>query len=181
MNLVVTWLRLDIDNVRCVALGGQQQQQQQPQQQQQQQPTRPAGTATQTARLLRRTLQQAVPLSSMVEQAADAQFTYSVGECAAQGQTLATHTWTPTADAATWRGVVVVFHGYAAHGAYPTVRFGGELVAGRGNFVCMSVDFPGHGGSPGLTVSSQTTRTSRAAGRNSSSTCRPRTRSCAAS
>jgi alpha-beta hydrolase superfamily lysophospholipase len=86
----------------------------------------------------------------MAEQEASAQFTYSVGECAVQGQTLATHTWTPTVDAASWRGVVVVFHGYAAHGAYPTVRFGGELVAGRGNFVCMSVDFPGHGGSPGL-------------------------------
>ena len=86
---------------------------------------------------------------STSEQQRSGEFTYSVGECPLQGQSLATHTWTPSTPAASWRGVVVIFHGYGAHGAYPTVKFGAELLASHG-FVCMSVDFLGHGGSPGL-------------------------------
>ena len=60
------------------------------------------------------------------------------------------HCWTPQLPAdGSLRGLVVLFHGYGAHGRYPTVEYGAQLLAAQG-FVCVSLDFPGHGSSPGL-------------------------------
>ena len=84
-------------------------------------------------------------------------FSYSQGELLnARGQRLVTHTWRPTRMAAGGgtaagggpRGVVVFFHGYNAHGRYPTVLYPAEMLARRG-FICCSMDFAGHGLSPG--------------------------------
>jgi len=49
-------------------------------------------------------------------------------------------------------GLVVLYHGFLAHGAYPTVRYAAEFLAAAhlGNYTVVSYDFPGHGLSAGL-------------------------------
>jgi acylglycerol lipase len=72
---------------------------------------------------------------------------------------LCVHTWTPPAssDAATTnsagtRGaLVVIYHGFLAHGLYPTVRYAAELLCCQGGCTVVCADFRGHGQSPGLT------------------------------
>ena len=61
------------------------------------------------------------------------------------------HVWSPPAafgDGDAPRGVVVAFHGYGAHGGYPTVALMAEPLA-RAGFVVVTADMPGHGRSPG--------------------------------
>jgi len=72
---------------------------------------------------------------------AAAQFTYAAVEI---GE-LAGHEWTPTTPPL---GVVVIYHGYAAHGRYGTVVFAAEMLAAHG-FAVVAGDFRGHGRSPG--------------------------------
>lgn len=43
---------------------------------------------------------------------------------------------------------MVIFHGFLAHGNYPTVRYAAEFLAEEG-YAVVSIDFPGHGRSPG--------------------------------
>jgi len=64
----------------------------------------------------------------------------------ARGVDCALHTWETGSPP---RAVCVLFHGYATHGKYPTVRYLAELLSSHG-FACMSMDFEGHGVSPGL-------------------------------
>ncbi|KAK3275467.1 hypothetical protein CYMTET_16406 [Cymbomonas tetramitiformis] len=45
--------------------------------------------------------------------------------------------------------VIALCHGYAAHGAYPTIVYLAEVLASRG-FEVVSVDFTGHGRSKGI-------------------------------
>ena len=53
-----------------------------------------------------------------------------------------------------WRGsvqchsVAVIFHGFAAHAHYPTVRYAIETLTSAG-FACVCLDLPGHGESEG--------------------------------
>jgi len=46
------------------------------------------------------------------------------------------------------RAMVVIYHGFLAHGKYPTVRYAAELLAAYG-FAVVAADMPGHGKSPG--------------------------------
>lgn len=57
----------------------------------------------------------------------------------------ALHVWEPSLPP---KGVCVLYHGYGSHGKYPTVRYLADLLVSDG-FVCMSMDFEGHGASPG--------------------------------
>ena len=52
----------------------------------------------------------------------------------------------------TSNGLVVLYHGFLAHGAYPTVRYAAEFFAAAhfGNYTVVSYDLPGHGLSAGL-------------------------------
>jgi len=47
------------------------------------------------------------------------------------------------------KAVVVVFHGFLAHGLYPTVRYASKLL-NKDNYAVIAPDFPGHGKSPGM-------------------------------
>lgn len=46
------------------------------------------------------------------------------------------------------RAVAVIFHGFLAHGNYPTVRYAAELLAAN-DYAVIAADMPGHGKSPG--------------------------------
>jgi acylglycerol lipase len=46
------------------------------------------------------------------------------------------------------RAAVVIYHGFLAHGKYPTVRYAAELLAENG-YTVIAADLPGHGRSPG--------------------------------
>ncbi|GKY96143.1 hypothetical protein MPSEU_000574300 [Mayamaea pseudoterrestris] len=45
--------------------------------------------------------------------------------------------------------VVVLYHGFLAHGNYPTVRYAAEMLAAAG-YIIIAADLPGHGKSSGL-------------------------------
>lgn len=47
------------------------------------------------------------------------------------------------------RALVVLFHGFLAHGNYPTVRYAAEFLSAAG-YAVVAIDFPGHGRSEGL-------------------------------
>lgn len=59
---------------------------------------------------------------------------------------LCVHTWKPTAAV---KGIVVIYHGFLAHGLYPTVRYAAELLSSN-DYVVVSADFRGHGQSAGI-------------------------------
>ena len=59
------------------------------------------------------------------------------------------HKWNVDDSSAKLKGIVVVYHGFLAHGKYPTVKYVAELLGSKGYGV-LAVDFPGHGLSPGL-------------------------------
>ena len=46
------------------------------------------------------------------------------------------------------KALMIIFHGFLAHGNYPTVRYAAEFLSREG-YAVISVDFPGHGKSPG--------------------------------
>lgn len=56
------------------------------------------------------------------------------------------HCWEGSSDPP---ATIVVYHGFLAHGQYPTVRYAAELLAAAGYRV-VAGDLPGHGQSPGL-------------------------------
>jgi len=58
------------------------------------------------------------------------------------------HSWLPV-DTDKPRAVCVIYHGFLAHGQYPTVRYVAELFAKNG-YAVIAPDLPGHGHSPGL-------------------------------
>lgn len=71
-----------------------------------------------------------------------------------QGTPCALHTWEASSSPhdnqpPTPRGVCVIYHGFLAHGRYPTVRYAAELLASNG-FIVVAADLPGHGASPGM-------------------------------
>jgi len=56
------------------------------------------------------------------------------------------HRWT---NAVQPKGVAVIYHGFLAHGNYPTVRYVAELLESA-NYAVVAVDLPGHGRSGGM-------------------------------
>lgn len=65
---------------------------------------------------------------------------------------LCIHTWNVSKDddaSQSPKSIAVIYHGFLAHGKYPTVRYAAERMAAAGHAV-ISADFRGHGKSPGL-------------------------------
>lgn len=63
------------------------------------------------------------------------------------GEDCSLHTWNGNIDKP--KGVALIFHGFAAHGLYPTVKYAAELLASK-NYIVIAPDLPGHGKSSGL-------------------------------
>jgi acylglycerol lipase len=59
------------------------------------------------------------------------------------------HVWKPDPGKDEPLAVVVIYHGFLAHGRYPTVLYAAECLSLAG-FMVVSADFRGHGKSPGL-------------------------------
>jgi len=57
------------------------------------------------------------------------------------------HHWKPSVGAI--KALVVIFHGFGAHGNYPTVRYAAEFLVDSG-YAVVAIDFPGHGQSDGI-------------------------------
>jgi alpha-beta hydrolase superfamily lysophospholipase len=64
-----------------------------------------------------------------------------------EGEECCLHTWNGQAENP--KGVALVYHGFAAHGLYATVRYAAELLASS-NYIVVAPDLPGHGKSSGL-------------------------------
>jgi acylglycerol lipase len=58
------------------------------------------------------------------------------------------HRW-EAADASSPKALIVLYHGFGAHGAYPTVRYAAEFFSQAG-YAVVAFDFPGHGRSEGI-------------------------------
>ena len=63
------------------------------------------------------------------------------------GQDCCLHTWNGQAESP--KGIALVFHGFAAHGLYPTVKYAAELLASN-NYIVVAPDLVGHGKSSGM-------------------------------
>ena len=59
------------------------------------------------------------------------------------------HHWKPANEKKPPKALAVIFHGFLAHGNYPTVRYAAEFLADAG-YAVVAIDFPGHGRSEGL-------------------------------
>jgi acylglycerol lipase len=59
------------------------------------------------------------------------------------------HHWKPKTTTTPPRALVVIFHGFLAHGNYPTVRYAAEFLVEE-NYAVVAVDLPGHGKSGGM-------------------------------
>jgi alpha-beta hydrolase superfamily lysophospholipase len=58
------------------------------------------------------------------------------------------HQW-EASDASSPKALIVLYHGFGAHGAYPTVRYAAEFFS-RAGYAVVAFDFPGHGRSEGM-------------------------------
>ncbi|KAL3911987.1 MAG: hypothetical protein SGILL_007066 [Bacillariaceae sp.] len=63
-----------------------------------------------------------------------------------RGTSCFVHRWNPVGSP---KALVVLFHGFLAHGAYPTVRYAAEFLSKAG-YAVVAIDFPGHGRSEGM-------------------------------
>jgi acylglycerol lipase len=66
-----------------------------------------------------------------------------------RGLECAVHKWNVDPTKREPRALVVLYHGFLAHGAYPTVRYAAEFLA-QANYAVVALDFCGHGKSEGL-------------------------------
>jgi len=65
----------------------------------------------------------------------------------------AIHKWIPSKNdddstSSNVRGIVIIYHGFAAHARYPTVEYVAQLAV-QHDFLVYAMDMPGHGKSPG--------------------------------
>lgn len=65
-----------------------------------------------------------------------------------RGMECCVHQWNVDTSKAPEKALVVVFHGFLAHGNYPTVRYAAEFLSKEG-YAVVAVDMPGHGKSEG--------------------------------
>jgi alpha-beta hydrolase superfamily lysophospholipase len=63
------------------------------------------------------------------------------------GAEICLHTWNASLESP--KAVVLIFHGFAAHGLYPTVRYAAQLLA-TSDYLVVAPDLPGHGASGGI-------------------------------
>ncbi|KAG7364614.1 acylglycerol lipase [Nitzschia inconspicua] len=78
--------------------------------------------------------------------------TYDETVVSIRGTNCMVHRWHPNnnpSSSSSPKAVVVIFHGFLAHGAYPTVRYAAEFLAEAG-YAVVATDFPGHGKSEGM-------------------------------
>jgi acylglycerol lipase len=66
-----------------------------------------------------------------------------------RGMDCCLHSWNTDSSKEQPRALIVFFHGFLAHGKYPTVRYAAELLAAN-KYAVIAADMPGHGKSPGL-------------------------------
>ena len=66
-----------------------------------------------------------------------------------RGMDCCLHSWNTDSSKEQPRALIVIYHGFLAHGKYPTVRYAAELLAAN-NYAVTAADMPGHGKSPGL-------------------------------
>ena len=66
------------------------------------------------------------------------------------GTNMVVHVWKPSASSAenSIKGIVIVYHGFLAHGLYPTVRYAAELLARTNQYIVLAPDQRGHGTKP---------------------------------
>jgi alpha-beta hydrolase superfamily lysophospholipase len=64
-----------------------------------------------------------------------------------KGTEICLHTWNASLDSP--KALVLIFHGFAAHGLYPTVRYAAQLLA-TSDYIVVAPDLPGHGASGGI-------------------------------
>ena len=66
------------------------------------------------------------------------------------GTDMVVHIWKPSISTADHevKGIVVVYHGFLAHGLYPTVRYAAELLARTNQYIVLAPDQRGHGTKP---------------------------------
>lgn len=66
---------------------------------------------------------------------------------------IAIHTWNNNNhnnNSNTKKATILIFHGFGAHGLYPTVKYAAQLLANTGQYKVIAPDLPGHGQSDGL-------------------------------
>jgi acylglycerol lipase len=73
---------------------------------------------------------------------------YSTSATSIRGLECHVHLWNVSPEETIPKALVVVFHGFLAHGNYPTVRYAAEFLATE-EYAVVAVDFPGHGKSKG--------------------------------
>ena len=66
------------------------------------------------------------------------------------GSDMVVHIWKPTTSTAelSIKGIVIIYHGFLAHGLYPTVRYAAELLARTNQYIVLAPDQRGHGTKP---------------------------------
>lgn len=65
-----------------------------------------------------------------------------------RGMECCAHHWNVDSSNKTPKALVIIFHGFLAHGNYPTVRYAAEFLSQEG-YAVVAVDMPGHGKSEG--------------------------------
>jgi alpha-beta hydrolase superfamily lysophospholipase len=62
------------------------------------------------------------------------------------------HVWNPPSvpNPSSKTPIILLYHGFLAHGLYPTVRYAAEALCRRLNCIVIAPDLPGHGKSEGL-------------------------------
>ena len=71
---------------------------------------------------------------------------YTTDSVTIRGMKCFAHHWNGNVD--TPRALAIIFHGFLAHGNYPTVRYAAEFLSEEG-YAVVAVDMPGHGQSEG--------------------------------
>jgi alpha-beta hydrolase superfamily lysophospholipase len=67
------------------------------------------------------------------------------------GTDMVVHVWKPAATSTAGqsiKGIVIIYHGFLAHGLYPTVRYAAELLARTNQYIVLAPDQRGHGTKP---------------------------------
>ena len=66
------------------------------------------------------------------------------------GTDMVVHVWKPTTSTTeqSIKGIVIIYHGFLAHGLYPTVRYAAELLSRTNQYIVLAPNQRGHGTKP---------------------------------